>query len=367
MMSEWISTTLGNILDLGNGKVRPQSEGEIPVFGGNGILGYCDKSNYEKHTVIIGRVGAYCGSVYYADKPVWISDNALAAIPKGDGSTKFLYYFLKNLNLNNYAEGSSHPLVTQSLLKNIEIEVTNDIKLQESIAEVLSSIDDKINLLHRNNKTLEQLAETLFRQWFMEEADDSWEEKTLYDVIELIGGGTPMTSKQEYWDGSIGWLSGGDITINHKSFVINSEKKITESGLQNCSARLLPKYATVISARGTVGKYCLLGDEMAFSQSNYGIKPKIRDCFFFTYLLINHSVDELQTASYGTVFDTITTNTFKSLNIKLPKDHFIIDFNSRVEPLFNKILHNVQQTQQLIMIRDALLPKLMSGSLRVIN
>lgn len=80
---------------------------------------------------------------------------------------------------------------------------------------------------------------------------------------------------QEYWDGDIPWLSGGDIASNHKSFIISSDKTITQNGLNNSSEKLLPKYATVISARGTVGKYCLLSREMAYSQSNYGILPKI--------------------------------------------------------------------------------------------
>jgi len=96
-MSGWKEYRLGDIIQFGNGKERPKTEGSIPVFGGNGILGWCDKANYDSETIIIGRVGAYCGSVFYQSKPIWISDNALAAKPKAGFNTLFLYYYLKNL------------------------------------------------------------------------------------------------------------------------------------------------------------------------------------------------------------------------------------------------------------------------------
>jgi len=119
----WKECKMGDVIIFGNGKARPKTEGEIPIYGGNGILGYCDQFNYQDETIIIGRVGAYCGSVFYKNKPIWVSDNALSAKPKERNNTKFLFYFLKNLELNQFAEGSSHPLVTQTLLNSIDIEI----------------------------------------------------------------------------------------------------------------------------------------------------------------------------------------------------------------------------------------------------
>jgi type I restriction enzyme S subunit len=211
------------------------------------------------------------------------------------------------------------------------------------------------------------MAETLFRQWFVEEAGEDWGEITIYDAIDLIGGGTPKTSIPEYWGGKIHWLSGGDITANHKGMVISSEKTITENGLANSSTKLLPKYSMVISARGTVGKYCMLSEPMTFSQSNYGVKPKSPNAYFFTYLLVAYSVDELQSAAYGSVFDTITTNTFKGHSILLPNEDIILDFDREVKPYFQKILKNSRQIRTLQSLRDTLLPKLMSGEIRVVD
>jgi type I restriction enzyme S subunit len=213
---------------------------------------------------------------------------------------------------------------------------------QDRIASVLSSLDDKIDLLHRQNKTLEAMAETLFRQWFVEGADEGWKEGNLLELIQLVGGGTPKTSNQ---------------ATNHKSFVNYAEKRITEVGLNNSSAKLLPKYATVISARGTVGKYCLLAETMAFSQSNYGILPNIKNCFFFTYLLINHVVEELQSSAYGSVFDTITTTTFKENKVPIPTETEIVQFEKSISSYFQKMFMNKYQIHTLEKLRGTLLPK----------
>jgi type I restriction enzyme S subunit len=279
---------------------------------------------------------------------------------------EYTFYLFKNLKseFDVFATGSAQPQLPIRDLKEISFYLPS-LPEQRAIASVLSSLDDKIDLLHRQNKTLEAMAETLFRQWFVEEADEGWEEGSLLELIQLVGGGTPKTSISDYWDGDIPWLAGGDIASNHKSFILKTEKTITEKGLKNSSAKLLPKYATIISARGTVGKYCLLAQPMAFSQSNYGILPKVDNCYFFTYLLINHLVEELQSSAYGSVFDTITTITFKENSVLIPPKDKIISFETTVFPYFDKMFVNGLQIHTLEKLRDTLLPKLMSGEVRV--
>ena len=279
----------------------------------------------------------------------------------------FVYY------MNSVATSHVHAHLVGAVQQHFNVSSAKSMKMllpplpeQRAIAAVLSSLDDKISLLQRQNKTLESMAETLFRQWFVEEAEDGWKERSLLELIKLVGGGTPKTAIPEYWDGQIAWLAGGDIASNHKSFVLNAEKKITEEGLNNSSAKLLPKFATVISARGTVGKYCLLANPMTFSQSNYGILPQIEGCFFFTYLLINHVVAELQSAAYGSVFDTITTTTFEGVKMPTPSESEIQVFEKTVSAYFHKILLNKTQIDNLETLRNTMLPKLMSGEVRVL-
>lgn len=321
-----------------------------------------------EQTLLLGINGTIGNVAYYNNEKCILGKSACYINLKENADRKFVYYNLLNKDFQNYIEG----IATGTTILNVPLKGIREYKFklpalaeQRAIASILSSLDDKIDLLHRQNETLEKMAETLFRQWFVEEAKENWEKTSLYDSIELIGGGTPKTSIESYWNGPIKWLSGGDISANHKSFILESEKTITHEGLQNSSAKLLSQYSTVISARGTVGKYCILSEPMTFSQSNYGIKPKIANSYFFTYLLISHYIEEISSAAYGSVFDTITTNTFKGVAIFLPSVNEIILFEKSITPYFLKILNNRKQIHNLQLLRDALLPKLMSGEVRV--
>ena len=281
----------------------------------------------------------------------------------------YLMYWLSSgvgkQKLEEITIGSTQAAFTISGLKTIIIEIPS-INTQRQITSILTSLDDKIDLLRRENATLEAMAETLFRQWFVEEAKEEWEERPLSKCIKLIGGGTPKTSEERFWNGNVCWLSGGDIANNHKSFVSSSEKSISEDGLNNSHAKLLPENAMVVSARGTVGKYCLLSKPMAFSQSNYGILPVFDNCYFFTYLLVAYHIDELQSAAYGSVFDTITTKTFEGVMVLLPKDtSYILEFEKMIAPYFKKMKNNNKQIHNLIQTRDGLLEKLMSNEIKI--
>ena len=151
---------------------------------------------------------------------------------------KFLYIYLTSYEVLEYLQmiaedrSGTFPQITFDNIANMSISLP-PLPEQIRIASILSSLDDKIDLLHRENKTLEAMAETLFRQWFIEEAKEDWEEKTLGKCLKLVGGGTPKTSEERFWNGKVCWLSGGDIANNHKSFVSCSETSgVTVSELE---------------------------------------------------------------------------------------------------------------------------------------
>lgn len=389
-MSEWRDCTLGKVITSNNQSIGKNYEYKTIQYLDTGSITKGKVEGYQEVDISDApsrakRLVKHEDIVYSTVRPIQRHfgfmenpmDNLVVStgfsvieVNKELANPKFIYYLLSSdetveiLDVIAEASTSTYPSLKPSDIENLDISLPS-LEEQKAIAEVLSSLDDKIDLLHRQNKTLEEMAQTLFRQWFVEEADEEWEEKTLFEAIKLIGSGTPKTSIDEYWNGNICWLSGGDIASSHRSFVINSEKSITELGLQKSSAKLLPKYASVISARGTVGKFCILSKPMTFSQSNYGVVPKLDNTFFFTYLLLSHSVEELQSAAYGSVFDTITTKTFKEHTIKVPTDDEIIEFEKRIESYFFKIEHNSNQIKNLENMRDTLLPKLMSGEVRV--
>ena len=161
------SIFLKEIINFKNGKITLKNNGKIPIFGGNGILGYTNNSNYKK-IVIIGRVGAYCGSIHKSDEQCWVSDNAISAIPKDSILNNFNYYLLKSIDLNKKQIGSSQPLLTQEILKSIKIKIFIDKKYKIKIASILTTLDKKIELNNQINQKLEAMAKTLYDYWFVQ-------------------------------------------------------------------------------------------------------------------------------------------------------------------------------------------------------
>lgn len=365
-MSVWKELRLGDIVVFQRGHDLPHTQmidGKFPVAGSNGVIGKHNRYTTKGPGITIGRSGNI-GNPFYYTTDFWAHNTTLYIKEYNGNEPKFIYYLLKTIDFSSFNAGSAVPTLNRNHIHEHLVKIP-PLSEQKAIAEVLGSLDDKIELLHQQNTTLEALAETLFRQWFVEGAKEEWAAGNLLDAVQLIGGGTPKTETAEYWDGNIPWISGKDTTPNHKRFILDTEKKITSSGLTNSSTKMLPSFSTIISARGTVGNYAILGKPMAFSQSNYGITPKYDECYFFTYLLIANSVDALKSGAYGAVFDTITTDTFRAQEIYLPKQSDVMQFEESVAPYFTKMLSNSEQICSLTKLRDELLPKLMSGEVRV--
>ena len=277
-------------------------------------------------------------------------------------------YFLKGIldfnlpNLLSSATGSTFPNVSRSQLEELKILIP-PLKEQKAIAQVLSSLDDKIDLLHRQNKTLEEMAQTLFRQWFIEEAKDEWEDVELGSVIETTSGSTPSRKNMAYYDdGKYAWVKSKEL---NGSFLIDTEEKITEEALQQSSAKLLPENSILIAMYGaTVGKYTIISKQMTCNQAICALKPNENYPYTFLYMYVKNYKDEIINMAVGSAQQNISQLLIKQLpicsDIKL-----ISKFHTEVEPLFQKIKSNIKQVKTLENMRDTLLPKLMSGEVRV--
>lgn len=277
---------------------------------------------------------------------------------------------------------------------------------QISINSVLRPIEDKIELNRQMNKTLEEMARELFRDWFVDfgpthrqmagETDptkimgkafasekaaalallfpgvlgenglpEGWEERPFEAFVEIVGGGTPKTKMADYWNGRIPWFSVADAPSNGGVYVLSTEKYITQSGLDNSSARIVPEGTTIISARGTVGKIGMAPHDMTFNQSCYALRPRKPVGERFVYLATERLVERLQAMAHGSVFSTITRSTFASLNFAGATPECFEAFETVSEHLFAKIKANGEENQTLAFLRDLLLPKLMSGEIRL--
>lgn len=157
---DWEVGKISDLVNLFNGKVRPNEGGNVPIYGGNGIMGYTSEFNYSGKSIIIGRVGAYCGSLYYDNKNIWVSDNALLVKGKYENTMLYLFYLLRTLNLNSMAEGSSHPLLTQTLIKSIEITMPPIQKINQ-FDKIVSFLQKKTEENQQQIQTLTNLRDTL--------------------------------------------------------------------------------------------------------------------------------------------------------------------------------------------------------------
>lgn len=338
--------------------------------------------------------------------PTWLGParvNQHVAIVRPDPNQldpKFLRYYLVTPRSQEYllalaSVGATRNALTKGMLEELEI-VAPDISEQREIAAILGALDDKIELNRKTAATLEEMARALYKSWFVDfdpvvaksegrqpsfmNADtaplfpdsfgddglpEGWSVKPFSEEVSIISGGTPKTKIDEYWGGNIPWYSVVDAPALGEVFVIKTEKTITELGFEKCSAKMVSKGKTIISARGTVGKVAMAGSDMVFNQSCYGLSGQRSNADAFIYFSTLQAVQELQSMAHGSVFETITKKTFEGLSIVTPSDKVLQAFERAVSSFLNRIHGLLVENQTLADLRDTLLPKLMSGELRV--
>ncbi|MCX6544605.1 MAG: restriction endonuclease subunit S [Acidobacteria bacterium] len=401
MAGEWIDTTIGEQATLQRGIDITKAEqvlGTVPVISSGGVSSYHDTAAASGPGVILGRKGVV-GSVYFVPSDYWPHDTTLWVKDFHGNDRRFVYYFFRWMapRIAGMDVGSANPTLNRNHLHPIEIRWP-PLPEQHAIAHILGTLDDKIELNRRMNETLEAMARALFKSWFVDfdpvrakaegrdpglpkpladlfpdsleqselgQIPKGWEVKPFADMVEIIGGGTPKTSAPEYWKGEIPWFSVADAPKRADVWVVDTEKTITREGVENSSTRILPVGATIISARGTVGRIALVGVPMAMNQSCYGLQGKRDRRGFCTYFATSDLVASLQQHAHGSVFDTITRDTLAGVSVAVPSAELVEAFDTRVGPSMERIRAGLFESRTLAAVRDTLLPKLISGELPV--
>ena len=282
----------------------------------------------------------------------------------------FVYYLSRWEEVRAHAEinldgTSGRQRVPKECFNDLKLILPTDLAEQRAIASILSSLDDKIDLLHRQNATLEKMAETLFRQWFVEEAKEDWVRTKIGDVLDTVLGGTPSTKKPEYWDGNIPWINSGEVN-NFR--ILQCSRFITELGLKKSNTKLLPVGTTVLAITGaTLGQVSLLEIDTCANQSVVGIIPNGTLPKEFIFLWIKMKISEIILSETGGAQPHINKNDINETDIVIPDSDYLNKIKLTIEPLFKKITHNSFQIRTLTALRDTLLPKLMSGEVRVVQ
>lgn len=392
-MSEWKEYKLGEIADVQTGPFGSQLHQSdyvdvgipsiMPVNIGDRMNISTEKIVYitEEDAVRLSRYRTQKGDIVYSrrgdvekcayineDEAGWLCGTGCLRIriDSAHADPKFVAYYLSTEDMkswiSNNAVGTTMPNLNSSILQQVPLSLPS-LEEQKQIASILSSLDDKIDLLNRENATLEAMAETLFRQWFIEEAKGDWEEGKLGDILSVKGGTTPSTKESRYWDGDIAWTSPRDITTLNGIYLFKTEKTITEAGLKQISSGLLPKGTLLMSSRAPVGVLAFAEIPLAINQGYIAILDDKGYAKEFIYLWLKANMDLVHSYSNGSTFMEISKSAFKSLDITIPSQKEVSDFVTMIKPYFDKIKLNEEQIRLITKQRDILLPKLMSNEI----
>lgn len=353
MKCEWKECKLGDLIDFKNGKKRPEAGAEFPVYGGNGVLGYADKFNNE-NCVVIGRVGAYCGSVFYERGKCWISDNAISGVSQNN-LIDYLYYLLKSLQLNRRHIGTSQPLLTQEILNNIHVSVPPYV-FQNKIASILSALDDKIECNNKINENLQQQAQAIYHNMFVENADPTWQQGTLADIADITMGQSPNgSSYNEDGEGTIFFQGRAEFDFRFPTVRLFT----TEPKRMACTNDVLMSVRAPVGDLNVAHTDCCIGRGLAALHS----KSNHQSFVLYTMFSLKKRLDMYN--GEGTVFGSINSKALKQMSCTIPSVEAVEKFEKIVAPMDKAIRNNYDEISRLKNLRDTLLPKLMSGEIDV--
>ena len=344
-----------------SGAQREKRKGKYCYYGAQGVIDHIDDFIFDGTYLLIAEDGENLKSkkqniAQIAEGQFWVNNHAHIVQGNELCDTRYLCYLLNSMDLSGYVTGSAQPKLSQTNLNAVTLFLP-PISIQKKIVEYLHMLDKKIAVNQQINDNLQQQAAALFSSLY----DRTNTEVRFTDLIQILGGGTPKTGENTYWNGNIAFFTPKDVGT---PYTLITEKTITEEGLSHCNSRLYPVNTVFVTARGTVGKVGMSGVPMAMNQSCYALVGKeTHQLLVYFYTL--KAVDRLKHKASGAVFDAITTRDFESEQIMKLSDDDAKAFLCIAEPMFQKVLNNCIENLRLSTLRDSLLPKLMSGEVDV--
>jgi type I restriction enzyme S subunit len=354
------------------------------------------RSRLTGNEILISLVGNV-GEIVVVDSRYkgWNVARAVGVIPVSDNIDKeWLKYWLQSSQVKHYISTHCNTTVQITLnLKDVsELPILEpSLDEQKWIASIPSLLDRKISNLRQQNETLEKIAQTLFKHWFVDfefpnedgkpyrssggemvrsedlgEIPAGWRVGKLGDEIETLGGGTPSTQQSEYWiDGDIPWYSPTDLTKSKTLFSLGSEKQITRLGLGKSSAKLFPKYSLLLTSRATIGEITINTQDACTNQGFITLVPNEIFSVYFLHGWLLTQINLVKQLASGSTFPELSKSSFRNFLFLIPESNQLVQHEQMIKPVFQKIETNIKQIQTLTKTRDRLLPKLMSGQLRI--
>lgn len=378
---EWKEVRLGDILNFRRGHDLPHSAmkpGNIPVAGSNGVIGYHDTATPIKPILTIGRSGNV-GKPYFYEE-AWAHNTTLYVDDFKGNDPKFLYYLCQTMPFANFGGGSAVPTLNRNHIHPLETKIPVKVEDQRRIASILSSLDRKIELNNKINADLEEMAQAIFKNWFVDfepfkdgkfvdselgMIPEGWKVGRLDEIADVVGGSTPSKAKPEYYtQKGIAWLTPKDLSNHPAVYTSRGEIDITEEGYNSTSTKLMPKGTILFTSRAPIGYISIAQNDICTNQGFKSLVPKkAGTCFLYCFL--KYVTPEIENKSTGSTFKEASGALMKSLQVIMPEQKVFEEFEEIVSPLFARIESLEKENSRLSLLRDTLLPRLMSGELEV--
>jgi type I restriction enzyme S subunit len=377
--------------------------GVFPVISSAGISGSHNEPLVTTGGIVIGRKGTV-GSVTLSKSAFWPIDTAFYIADEPQRDLRFTYYLLKTLGLDRMNSDSAVPGLNRDNAHARTIFVPG-LQEQRSIAHILGTLDDKIELNRKQNETLEAMARALFKAWFVDfepvrakmegrwqrgqsqpglpahhydlfpdrlveselgEIPEGWRHSTIGEEVTVCGGSTPSTKEPEFWEGGHHcWATPKDLSSLRFPVLLDTDRKITNAGLSKISSGLLPVGTVLLSSRAPIGYMAIAEVPTAINQGFIamkcdGVLPNV-----FVLAWCRESMDAIVGNANGSTFQEISKSNFRPLRVVVPSDPVLTSFTRSADSLYRQMAENERESRSLAQLRDTLLPKLISGELRV--
>ena len=409
----WQVRALGEMTDNFDAVRVPVKQGDrrpgpYPYYGASGIVDHVDGFLFDGLYLLIAEDGENLRTrtrpiAFLANGKFWVNNHAHIVRGNCNADTRFLMYALAGLDISGYLTGSTRPKLTQGNMNSIELRAP-PIPEQRAIAHVLGTLDDKIELNRRMNETLEEMARALFKSWFVDfdpvrakmegrwrrgeslpglpaehydlfpdwlvpselgEIPEGWAVKALGEVVEVIGGATPSTKVAEYWtEGVHYWATPKDLANLTSPALLDTERKITDAGLNRISSGLLPPGTLLLSSRAPIGYLAVSQVPVAINQGFIAMPPRKGTSVLFMYHWCGEFLNQIVNHANGSTFLEISKSNFRLIPMVVPTDSVMAEFDRIALKLHVRIVSNEREVLALIRQRDSLLPELVLGKMR---
>jgi type I restriction enzyme S subunit len=394
------TTTLDQFVTLQRGFDLPTQnrvDGSVPVIAASGTAGFHNESKVMPPGVVLGRSGSI-GAPQYVSVDFWPLNTTLFVKDFHGNNPKFVYYVLKTIDFKDFNAGGTVPTLNRNHLTQISVPNVGKHK-QDAISGILGNLDAKIESNLILSTLLEDIAQTIFKSWFvdfdpvkakmagdkpvgMDDAtatlfpdsmDDSelgpipkgWKLSQIGDEVECVGGSTPSTSNSEFWDGDICWTTPKDLSKQIGLITTTSERRITSKGLEKISSGILPVNSVLMSSRAPIGYLSVNAVPSAINQGFIALRQNPRFASLYLLFWLQTNMAEIKNRAGGGTFAEISKSAFKSIPFVVPDEGILKKYDEISEPILLQLVALTLQNQKLVELRDSLLPRLISGELQI--